>query len=94
MKKSLLIMLGLFCAATLAVQAQDNKPKRSEEQKAFRKQILDKYDTNKDGKLDKDERAKISQEDRDKMAKLGAGGRKKGAASPDAPGAPTAPDKK
>jgi len=87
MKKSLVIMLGLFCA-TLLVQAQD-KPKRSEEQKAFRKEMIAKYDTNKDGKLDKEERAKISQEDKDKLAKTGPAGavrKKKGAT--DAPPAP------
>ena len=39
--------------------------------------MLDKYDANKDGKLDKEERAKMSQEDKDKMSKAGLGGRKK-----------------
>ena len=31
------------------------------------KELLEKYDTNKDGKLDKEERSKISPEDRKKM---------------------------
>lgn len=35
------------------------------------KQMLEKYDTNKDGKLDKEERAKISAEDKAKMEKAG-----------------------
>jgi Ca2+-binding EF-hand superfamily protein len=30
-------------------------------------EMLTKYDTNKDGKLDKAERAALSQEDKDKM---------------------------
>jgi len=50
------------------------KPKLTEEQKQLRKDILAKYDTNKDGKLDRDERAKISLEDKEKMKKAGMGG--------------------
>ena len=41
------------------------------------KEITEKYDANKDGKLDKDEKAKISAEDKEKMAKAGLGGKKK-----------------
>jgi hypothetical protein len=33
--------------------------------------LLEKYDTNKDGKLDKEERAKVSKEDKEKLEKAG-----------------------
>lgn len=74
MKKILVAALGLLCATTLVVNAQDAKPARhtlTDEQKALMKQMVEKYDTNKDGKLDKQERAKISAEDRAKMEKAG-----------------------
>jgi hypothetical protein len=69
--KKLLTILALVCASTLAVNAQegDAKPKRPEltaEQKALRKEMIEKYDANKDGKLDKEERAKMSAEDKAK----------------------------
>ncbi len=51
--------------------------KLTEEQRKLRKEILDKYDANKDGKLDKSERAKISKEDQEKVEKAGLGGRNK-----------------
>jgi len=50
------------------------KPKLTEEQKQLRKDILAKYDTNKDGRLDRDERAKVSDEDKDKLKKAGLSG--------------------
>lgn len=54
-----------------------NRPKPPEISKEFREEILKKYDTNKDGKLDKEERLKISPEDRKKM-----GPRRKGPKGP------------
>ena len=39
--------------------------------------MMAKYDTNKDGKLDKEERAKISTEDKEKMDKAGLTPKKK-----------------
>jgi hypothetical protein len=73
MKKLLIAALGLLCATALVVQAQDAKPKKemTPEQKEVMKEMLAKYDTNKDGKLDKGERAAMTQEDKDKMAKAG-----------------------
>ena len=74
MKKILVAVMGVLCAATLVVHAQDAKPakkKLTPEQETLNKEMLAKYDANKDGKLDKDERAKISQEDKDKMTKAG-----------------------
>ena len=76
MKKLLVMALCLLCAGSLTVNAAAKK-QLTDEQKKLQKEMLDKYDANKDGKLDKDEKAKISQEDKDKMAKAGLGGRKK-----------------
>jgi hypothetical protein len=78
--KKLLVALCVTCALAVAVQADDAKPakkKATPEQKALRKEMTEKYDTNKDGKLDKDERAKISAEDKTKMEKAGLGPKKK-----------------
>jgi hypothetical protein len=71
--KKLLIALCCTCALALAVQAAEGKKERklTDEQKKVMKEITDKYDTNKDGKLDREERAKISAEDKEKMEKAG-----------------------
>ena len=90
MKKLMLATLTLLCACAIAVQAQDAKPKHkmTDEQKAVMKEMLAKYDTNKDGKLDKTEKAAMSQEDKDKMAAAGLGPKKKGAAGAASTNAP------
>jgi hypothetical protein len=41
------------------------------------KEITEKYDKDKDGKLSAEERKAISKEDQEKMTKAGIGGRKK-----------------
>lgn len=75
MKKLLAVVAGMLCAAALVVNAQDAaapaKKQLTADQQALMKQMLDKYDANKDGKLDKSERAKMTQEDKDKMIKAG-----------------------
>ena len=72
MKKLLVALLGLACAFTLTVNAAEGKKKElTDDQKAVQKEMLAKYDANKDGKLDKEERAKISAEDKEKMQKAG-----------------------
>ena len=80
--KKLLVALCFTCALVLAVQAGEGKQgkkkhEQTAEQKALHKEILAKYDANKDGKLDKDERAKISAEDKAKMEKAGLTHKKK-----------------
>jgi len=80
MKKLLLIVAGLIAASALTVNAQDAAPKKAAptaEQKQLRKEMTEKYDTNKDGKLDKEERAKITPEDKEKMDKAGLNQKKK-----------------
>ena len=77
--KKLLMALCFTCALALAVQAAEGKKERkmTEEQKTLQKDMLAKYDANKDGKLDKEERAKISAEDKQKMDKAGLNPKKK-----------------
>ena len=59
------IILGL----SLTTLAQDGpKPPKSQEKKGPPKELLEKYDTNKDGKLDQEERSKVSKEDKKKFA--------------------------
>ena len=93
MKKLLVAALGLLCATAIMVQAQDAKPKKAltPEQQTVMKEMLAKYDTNKDGKLDKTEKAAMTQEDKDKMASVGLGKPKKPAAP--STNAPAATDK-
>jgi len=73
MKKLFVAALGLLCATAIVVQAQDAKPKKelTPEQQTVMKEMLAKYDTNKDGKLDKSERAAMTKEDKSKMTKVG-----------------------
>ena len=71
-------MVGFACAVTLSIRAADtpDKPKLTDEQKAVHKELVAKYDANKDGKLDKEERAKMTKEDKEKWEKAGLGHKK------------------
>jgi len=77
MKKLLVILLGVTCAMVLSVKAAEGDKSDKSDAKAERKALIEKYDTNKDGKLDKDERAKMSAEDKEKWGKVGGGKKKK-----------------
>ena len=77
MKKMVIVIAGIICALSLTANASERKHKLTPEQKALRKEMIAKYDTDKNGKLDKQERAKISQEDKERMQKAGLGGKKK-----------------
>src|SRR5213592_3516729 len=70
-------LLGGLSPALLSAANADNggkkHPKAAEERRKTRKEMLEKYDTNKNGKLDKQERAKISKEDQEKLEKAGLG---------------------
>lgn len=64
MKKYIALALMTALTVTAAENAEKKHgPKLTDEQKA----IIAKYDTNKDGKLDKEERAKITPEDAAKL---------------------------
>jgi len=71
MKKLLVGAVALFCATAIVVQAQDTtapvkkaKKEMTAEQKTLSTEMLAKYDTNKDGKLDKKEKSAMSAEDK------------------------------
>jgi ABC-type transporter MlaC component len=95
MKKLLVAALGLLCATAIVVQAQGAKPKKAltPEQQTVMKEMLAKYDTNKDGKLDKTERAAMTQADKDKMTKAGLGKKKPATPADASTNAPAATDK-
>ena len=85
MLRALILVIGLTSAVALSARADEEKkapekPKRpalTEEQKTLRKEITEKYDKDKDGKLSPEERQAISAEDKEKMQKAGLGPRKK-----------------
>lgn len=86
MKKIIVLAAVLTCAVALEASAQDatksapapqKKPALTEAQKQEQKELLAKYDTNKDGKLDKEEKAKMSADDKKKLADAGLGRKKK-----------------
>lgn len=67
MKKLLVAVAALLCATSIVVQAQDAAPKKHKltpEQQQVMTDMLAKYDTNKDGKLDKTEKAAMTPEDK------------------------------
>ena len=73
------VTLGLALLVPVLSKAADaekkaaKKGKMTEEQQQTRKDLLEKYDANKDGKIDKDERAKMSDDDKAKAATVGLG---------------------
>jgi hypothetical protein len=79
------ILLGF----SLTSSAQDApKTTKSQERKGPPKEFLEKYDTNKDGKLDQEERSKVSEEDKKKFAP-----RRRGPKGPPPPRPPRPHDK-
>ena len=72
-----LSLLGGLSPALLSAANADNggkkHPKAAEARRTLRKEMLEKYDSNKNGKLDNKERAKISKEDQEKLEKAGLG---------------------
>ena len=73
-------LLVLLTAASVYAQEgpkgppPGNRPPRpalTEEQKKQRAEIVAKYDTNKDGKLDREERTNVSEEDRKALRSFG-----------------------
>lgn len=81
MKKFALIALGLLTATAITVNAAEKKEKKplSPEAEKLMKEITEKYDADKNGKLSPEERAKISDDDKKKMKDAGipVGGKKK-----------------
>jgi flagellar basal body-associated protein FliL len=81
MKKFVIIALGLLTATAITTSAAEGKKKElTEDQKKAQKELLEKFDTNKNGKLDADEVAKMSEDDKKKAKEAGlstGGGKKK-----------------
>ena len=80
MKKFVIMALGLLTASALTVGAAEKKKKElTEEQTKLQKELVEKYDTNKNGKLDPEEIEKISDDDKKKAKDAGLmlGGKKK-----------------
>jgi hypothetical protein len=79
MKKFVIIALGLLTASAITVKAADKKPLSPEAEKV-KKELTEKYDTNKNGKLEPEEAEKISDDDKKKAKDAGVrlgGGKKK-----------------
>lgn len=70
MKRFLATLLTIACALAFTANAQAAKKHSTltADQKALRKEMLEKYDLNKDGKLDRAEHAKMSKEDKSRWA--------------------------
>ncbi|MBI3878778.1 MAG: hypothetical protein HY301_01770 [Verrucomicrobia bacterium] len=76
MKKLLLALTIAVCAFAITAGAAEKKKKEmSPEQKA----LVEKYDANKDGKLDADEIGKMTPEDKEAWGKFTAKKKKKAA---------------
>jgi hypothetical protein len=72
MKKLLVIALGLLVAGTVSVNAaKGSKKSMTPEQEKLKKEMVEKYDANKDGKVDEQEAAKIDRADKKKMKEAG-----------------------
>jgi hypothetical protein len=71
--KKLLVALCLIGTLALTASAAEKGKRQhkqlTDEQKTVQKDMVAKYDANKDGKLDKEERAKMSAEDKAKWQK-------------------------
>lgn len=64
-------LLTILCiTVTLAYAAQAEEAKKKHEASPELKALIEKYDTNKDGKLDKDEKSKMTAEDKAKLKEL------------------------
>ncbi len=77
------VTIVLACALILGIgstQAKEKHRNLTSEQKAVYKELLEKYDTNKDGKLDKAEKAQITKLDKRKLREAGLSHRRKAGA--------------
>ena len=92
--KLLFIAACLTCALGLAANAAEGDAKKEgsehkstapgQEQKAIRKELTEKYDTDKSGRLDKEERAKMTPEDAEKWKNAAPAKKDKATEAPEA----------
>jgi hypothetical protein len=78
-KLSVVLALGLLCSTALLVKADDASAPT--DKKAARKALVEKYDTDKNGKLSKDEISKMTPEDKAAWDKLAPMHKKKDAST-------------
>jgi len=91
MKKTFLSVLGLVvtlsCTSAIAEEKTADAPAKkestSQQDKAARKALLEKYDLNKSGKLDKEEKSKMTPEDLEKWNSTAPKKKTDGEAKPD-----------
>ena len=71
MKRIIIAVACIVCAFAISTTAAEGKKKgkMTEEQKALQKQMLGKYDADKDGKLSKEEKQKLTAEDKKAWSK-------------------------
>ncbi|MBI5773703.1 MAG: hypothetical protein HZA89_08170 [Verrucomicrobia bacterium] len=69
MKKLLAIALGVACITALSVNAAEKKEQTPEQKAEAKKKMLEKYDTNKDGKLDDAEKEAMKKDAKGKGKK-------------------------
>jgi hypothetical protein len=104
MKKLLsIIVVGIVFAGAASAGDQETKSDSADvgkkkaapgaEQKALRKELIQKYDANKNGRLDKQEKSKMTPEDQAKWNSVAAAAKEKPAEREQAAGA-TKPEKK
>lgn len=71
---SVLTAIAVCCMVATAAEGKKKgdgkRPPMTAEQKEFQKKMVEKYDANKDGKLDKEEAGKMSDEDKAKRKEL------------------------
>lgn len=81
--KRLVAALCFACVLALTANAQPSVSKKkhvaADKRKTVMKALLAKYDTNKDGKLEKSERAKMTAKDKARFKKLEHARKKKAA---------------
>jgi hypothetical protein len=85
MFRALILAAGLVGVLAVSANAAEDEKKpapparrpQTEEQKNLMKEIREKYDKDKDGKLSPEERKGISEEDKAKMEKAGIGPRRR-----------------
>lgn len=84
--KKLLSLIAIAIALTLSATAEGEKENKeaakgksplTAEQKAARKELMAKYDANKNGYLDKEEKSKMTPEDQEKWNSIAAAAKEK-----------------
>ena len=73
MKKYWVLIAVIACALSLSASAEQGNGKHAEKRKALKSELLAKYDSNKDGKIDKSERKSMSKQDKKRARKAGLG---------------------